>query len=146
MIRLFVDANILLDALLQRPHEAAAAIGLLELGEKRRVKLLTTAISIGIVLYHLQRSGADKKGKRLQMARHITADLLACLEVVPVTAEHFLQSTASSFTDIEDGAQYFAVAATGPLTGVVSRDPDFDGHIAVKRLSASAAVALVTKG
>ncbi len=143
MIRLFIDANILLDALLQRPHDAAAATALLELGEKRRVKLLTTPLSIGIVLYHLQRTESDKRGKRLQVARHLIADLLACLEVVPMTAEHFLQSTASSFTDIEDGAQYFAVAATGPVAGVVSRDPDFDGHVAAKRLSASAAVAMV---
>ena len=58
-------------------------------------------------------------------------------------ASHYLQSIASTFGDIEDGAQYFAVAAAGPLDGLVSRDKDFDGHTAFARLSATDALKLV---
>jgi len=144
MKRLFVDANIILDSLLQRvDHDQLAAEALLLAGEQRRIKLLTTSISIGVVLYHLQGSDADKRGPRLVRTKNMLQALLGCVDVVSVDSSHFLQSVASTFGDIEDGAQYFAVAATGPLDGVVSRDKDFDGHIAVKRLTAADALKLV---
>jgi len=143
MNRLFIDANILLDALLQREENTTDAIQLLSLGAQRKVRLLTTAISVDAVLYQLQRSEADKKGVRLKSAQHILTDLLSCVELVPVEAEHFLQSISSTFGDIEDGAQYFAVSSVGKLNGVVSRDSDFDGHIGVKRLSAKQALQLI---
>jgi hypothetical protein len=100
---------------------------------------------IGVVLYHLQRSDADKKGLRLQKAQRILANLLACVELAPVETEHFEHSIASGFGDLEDGAQYFAVSSTGTLDAIVSRDPDYDGHIGVKRLSAKQAVRLVKR-
>ena len=46
MKRLFIDANIILDAMLQRRHDPQEAITLLAMGEKRNVRLLTTFISI----------------------------------------------------------------------------------------------------
>ena len=144
MKRLFIDANIVLDALFQRKdHDPISAGELLKAGEQRRVALLTTPITIGVVLYHYQRSDQAKKGPRLALAKEALEGLLGCMEVVSMDASHFLQSAASNFGDLEDGAQYFAVAATGPLDGVVSRDPDFDGHIGTKRLSASQAMRLV---
>ena len=145
MNRLFIDANILLDALLQREENATDAIELLALGAQRKVRLLTTAISVGVVLYQLQRSDADKKGIRLKSAQLILTELLLCVELVSVEAEHFLQSISSTFGDLEDGAQYFAVSSVGKLHGVVSRAPDFDGHIGVKRLSAKQALQLIKK-
>lgn len=145
MMRFFLDSNILLDAILERPHDPEEALLLLALGEQRQVHLLTTSLGIAVVLYHLQRNDAAKKGLLRQQVRRTLEDLLACVEVVPVDADHFLQSAASSFGDLEDGAQYFAVAAAGPLEAIVSRDPDFDGHIGVKRLSAKQALRLVKR-
>lgn len=146
MTRLFIDANILLDALLGREdHEGPEAAELLELGEQRAVILLTTSLSIGVVLYQYQRSDPDKRGPRLKRAQLMLDALLACVELAPVQTEHFQQSIASGFGDLEDGAQYFAVAAAGPLDAIVSRDPDFDGHIGVKRLSAKQALRLVKR-
>lgn len=145
MKRLFLDANIILDALLQRvDHDPRAADALLLAGEQRRVRLLTTSISIGVVLYQYQRSDADKRGPRLLRTRNMLQALLGCVEVVPMDASHYLQSIASTFGDVEDGAQYFAVAATGPLHGLVSRDKDFDGHTAFARLTAADALKLVS--
>lgn len=141
MKRMFVDANILLDALLNRmPHDPTGAQALLEAGQLRKVALLTTPLAIGVVLYHYQKKDAWKKGVGLARARGVLADLLACLTVVPMDERHFALSAASSFGDLEDGAQYFAVAATGPLDAVVSRDPDYDGHIGTKRISAAQAM------
>ncbi len=130
MKRLFVDANILLDALLQRLDDPDEAMELLALGEQRKVELVTTALSIGVVLHVIQPSDAAKKGSRLQAARRTLSDVLACLRVVPVEAAHFMQSAARTFGDLEDGAQYFAAAARGALDGVVTRDKDFKGNAA----------------
>lgn len=146
MKRLFIDANILLDAILVRENEPDAALELLALGEQRKVHLVTTAISIGIVLYNLQRSDNTKKpGPRLDAARQTIIDLLACVEVVPLTGPHFLQSAGSNFGDIEDGAQYFAATGTGRLDGVVTRDADFKGQVAPPILTAPKALALVKR-
>ena len=146
MKRLFIDANILLDALLAREHEPEAALELLALGEQRKVKLVTTALSIGIVLYALQRQeGAKKTDPRLDAARQTLIDLLACVEVVPLLSTHFLQSVGSTFGDIEDGAQYFAATAEGKLDAVITRDPDFKGRVSPPILTASKALALVTR-
>jgi predicted nucleic acid-binding protein len=146
MMRLFVDANIIIDALAAREaHDAEEAKELLLLGEQRAVTLLTTSLSIGVVLYQYQRSDADKRGPRLKRAQLMLEALLACLEVVPVEADHFQRSIASGFGDLEDGAQYWAVVSAGTLDAIVSRDPDYDGHIGVKRLSAKQALRLVKR-
>jgi predicted nucleic acid-binding protein len=145
MNRYFVDANVLLDALLERPDHSEDSIALLAAGARGEVRLLTTPISIGVVLYHLQRSDADKKGLRLQKAQSILADLLACVELAPVETEHFQKSIASGFGDLEDGAQYWAVVSAGTLDAIVSRDPDYDSHIGVKRLSAKQALRLAKR-
>lgn len=146
MMRYFVDATIMLDALAaSAEHEAEEAMELLILGEQRAVKLLTTPICIGEVLRHVQRSAADKKGLRLQRARRLLTDLLACVEVVPMDEARFMQGAGSPVPNLLAAAQYYAVAATGPLDAVVSRDPDYDGHIGVKRISAKQAVRLVKR-
>ena len=144
MERLFIDANVILDALLERvDHDPIAAEALLLAGEQRRVRLLSTPTSIGVLLYHYQRSDLTKKGSRLAHVRNMLQALLGCMDIVPMDGSHFQQSAASTFGDIEDGAQYFAVAAAGPLDGVVSRDPDFDGHIGPKRYTAAEALRLL---
>lgn len=144
MKRLFIDANILLDALLKRQdHDPNSAGALLEAGELRRVRLVTTPLSLGAVLYHYQKGDTAKRGPLLRRTQQMLQALLACVEVVPMEEAHFHQSLASTFGDIEDGAQYFAVTAAGPLDGVVSRDPDFDGHIAPKRYTAAEALRLL---
>ncbi|MGV9012897.1 MAG: type II toxin-antitoxin system VapC family toxin [Flavobacteriales bacterium] len=146
MKRLFIDANILLDVVLAREHEPEAAMELLALGERRKVKLVTTALSIGVVLSTLQRAESAKKpGPRLDAARQTVLDLLACVEVVPLLSTHFQQSVGSAFGDIEDGAQYFAAISAGKLDALVTRDPDFKGHVAYPILTASKALELVKK-
>lgn len=146
MKRLFIDANILLDAILERPHDPDEAMELLALGERRQVRLVTTAISIGVVLFNLQRNDGGKKGLRLENARKTLMDLLACLEVVPLDAAHFLQSATSTFGDIEDGVQYFAASAAGPLQGVITRDTaDFKGHVSVSLFNAKEALAFLKR-
>ena len=80
MNRYFVDANVLLDALLERPDHSEDSIALLAMGAREEVRLLTTPISIGVLLYHLQRSDADKKGLRLQQAQRILAAVQNDLE------------------------------------------------------------------
>ncbi|MDQ3101889.1 MAG: twitching motility protein PilT, partial [Bacteroidota bacterium] len=67
------------------------------------------------------------------------------LRVVPVEASHFMQSAASTFGDLEDGAQYFAASASGALDGVVTRDKDFKGNVAVPVYTAKQALALIRR-
>ena len=146
MKRFFVDANVLLDAIFERGDQAQDAIQLLSLGGRRKTRLVTTSISVGVVIYMLQkRANAKKPGPILDAARQTVRELLNCIEIAPVLAEHVMQSVASSFYDIEDGAQYFAATASGPIDGVISGDRDFVGKVADTILTAEEALKLIGK-
>jgi len=137
----FVDANIILDALLHRGDEAIDAGRLIDLGYTREVRLLVTPMSLGVVLYVLQKKrSARKAGPNLNKVRSMFHDLLACVEVVPVTKGNFSQSLNSNFLDLEDGVQYEAAMASGRLTALVSRDEDYKGRTAVPLYTASQAL------
>ena len=101
---------------------------------------------IGVVIYILEKNvSARKPGPRLDAVCQTIIDLLACVEVVPVLATHFVQSIGSGFLDFEDGAQYFAATAMGRIDAVVSRDTDYMGKIAGELLTAAEALRYVRK-
>ena len=145
MKRLFVDANILLDALLERAHDPEEAMRLLALGAQRKVILVTTAMSLGQVFYLLQKKRSSRRpGPLLNAVRATMVDLMACVEIVPVLKSHIMQSLNGPFVDLEDGSQFAAVSASGKLDGVVTRDvKDFRGRVTVPVLSAAQALKLV---
>lgn len=130
--RYFIDANIILDALLHRGTEAMEAATLIDMGYKRRVELLVTPMSLGTVLYVLQKKrNARKPGDKLNAITASFHALLACVEVIPVSKGNFSQSLNSAFWDLEDGAQYAAAMSAGRLSAIVSRDTDYKGRTAV---------------
>jgi|GEM_PF-913638 predicted nucleic acid-binding protein len=135
--RYFVDANIIMDALLVRKDHPIEAMALLDMGYRRRVHLMVTPMVLGFVLAALQKNKSAKKpGPKLNMVRAMMHDLLANVEVIPAGKSDFIQSLNSSFYDIEDGSQYFAASRTGRLDGIVTRDPDYVGNVSVPLLTA----------
>lgn len=143
--KLLIDTNIILDALLGR-EEAQEAIQLLALGAQRQVDLLVTPMSLGVVLWTLQKKrSARTAGPRLNMVKAMFHDLLACVDVIHTSKSNFIQSLNSDFLDLEDGAQYAAAISSGRLTAVVSRDQDYKGRTSVPLYTAARALKALAK-
>ena len=136
-MRLLLDTNILLDAILLDRPDLNEAIHILRLAEEERVTALVTPMSLGTVVFIMQR-GARREGPALERARQAVLDLLKVVRVAPVEAIHFARSARSTFLDIEDGAQFFSASASGKLDAIITRDKDFNDHVNVPVLSAPA--------
>lgn len=139
--RYFLDANIIIDALLHRGSEAVEAGALIDLGYHRKVTLLVTPMSLGVVLYVLQiKRYARRPGPKMNKVKAMLHDLLLCVDVIPVTRGNFSQSLSSTFHDLEDGAQYAAAIASGRITAIVTGDADYKGNVTPKLYTASEAL------
>ena len=134
-MRVLVDTNILLDAVLvERTGHVEAAL-FLDMVQRGRIIGFVTPMAIGTVCYY-----AQKQEPRLgaEIVRGLIATLLDLLEWVPVLPGHFSTALASTFTDLEDGAQFFAAMSVGKIDAIVTRDPkDFKEHVHVLVITAA---------
>lgn len=130
--RYFLDTNVLLDGVFARPPHNMEAANLLAHGAYRRVRLVTTSMSLAVLLGKLQKKRSSRKsGPRLNDVRSIMLGVLGCFdEVVPVDKGHFISSVNSGFEDLEDGTLYFAAISSGPITAIVTENAkDFEGRV-----------------
>ena len=92
-------------------------------------------MAIGTVCYYAQKQEARIGAETV---RGLIATLLDLLEWVPVLPGHFSTALASTFTDLEDGAQFFAAMSVGKIDAIVTRDPkDFKEHVHVPVITAA---------
>lgn len=136
-MRLLLDTNVLLDALLIDRSHRNEAIRILRLAEEGRITALVTPMTLGTLLFVLQR-GARREGPALEKVRQLLLDLLKVVHVVQVDAIHFARSARSTFLDIEDGAQFFSASAGGRLDAIITRDKDLNDHVNVPVFTALA--------
>ncbi len=130
--RYFIDTNVLLDGVFYRPPLGGEAADLLEHGAYRRVRLVTTAMSLAVLLGKLQKKKSSQKpGPLLNKVRSIMTATIDCFtDIAPVSKGNFLSSINSGFHDVEDGTLYHAAIASGPIMGVVTNNKDdFDGRV-----------------
>jgi predicted nucleic acid-binding protein len=98
---LFVDSDIILDLLCKRePHYAFAAT-VFTLADYRELSLKTTSVVYANVFYILRKIlGIEKAKEYLRMLRLIVG-------VLPVDEKIIDLALNSSFSDFEDGLQYY---------------------------------------
>lgn len=98
-MRLFLDTNILLDFLLDRPPFAESSEELLRAIEAGKAKGFISGITVSNLYYVLH--DINKRKDPLPSL----AALLAVLEVVPTSKPLLLEAMNSGFKDFEDGIQ-----------------------------------------
>lgn len=133
-MRVFVDANVLADALLteqERPQgDRANAIRILDAITQGTIIGLMTA-PIFVFVCHIVKPRRKDHPDMVDALEY----LLDIMEWVPVTAAHCRTALASSFHDVEDGIEFFACLRPD---AIVTRDPkDYRGHVNVDVMSAS---------
>lgn len=113
-VKVFLDANILLDFTLKREfHEDAKEI--LELVINNQVQAFVTLSVLHIVGYWLSKSYGSEKAKELLLT------LLADITVIDISHETALIALHSKINDVEDALQYYT-AIYHKLNYFISRD------------------------
>jgi predicted nucleic acid-binding protein len=113
--RLFFDANVLLDHLLDREPFADDATELWSMAERREIAGCISAFSFNLV-YYIVRHQTDER-----TARRAIKGLRDVFDIVEVDARIINQAIDSGFPDFEDAVQH-SCAVRAKTTHLVTRD------------------------
>jgi predicted nucleic acid-binding protein len=116
MKSVFVDTNILIDFLAERPPFSKFATALFELAEKNKVKLYTSSHSFATTHYLL------KKHIQETALREILLSLLDLIELIPVDLFIVKKGLLSKHKDFEDAIQIFAAHSINSIDFIVTRN------------------------
>lgn len=114
-LRLFFDADVLLDILADRTPFAADSAQALSIVERDEAEGFVAAHSITTLHYLLRRELTPRRTRRVLM------DLMRLLTVVPVDEDRLLQAFALGWKDFEDAVQA-ACAVKAEIDYLVTRD------------------------
>jgi predicted nucleic acid-binding protein len=98
-MRVFLDANVVLDVLANREPFIADSAAVLSLAESRKLEGFVAAHTVTTLFYLLRR---DLGGTR---ARDVLMDLLRVVEIVGVDQDRIFQALAMDWDDFEDAVQ-----------------------------------------
>lgn len=121
-MRVFLDTNILLDTLVERPDPKFGdnAATILALGENGTVKLFMSVLSIPTIAYVLKNMTAARK-------KAVISDILSVVELLPSLPQHVVEMLDGTMKDIEDSLQVQS-AKEGQCDLIVTRNlADFRG-------------------
>lgn len=112
--RIYLDANILLDYVLERPEKESAA-KILQLINNGNIKAYISSSIIHILSYVLSKSFGTEKTKE------VIISIIHDIELIDMPKEIVLQSLNSKMNDIEDALQYH-VALYNKIDFFISND------------------------
>lgn len=120
MIRcVFLDTDVLLDVILDRPPHVADSIRILGHCERSRVQGMTSALILANINYITTRLKTAEHG------RQAVSTLRSVLRVCPLTDRELGEALASPFHDLEDAVQYFVAVNNGASALVTRNVRDF---------------------
>jgi predicted nucleic acid-binding protein len=116
MKQVFVDTNILIDLLADRPPFSKFAIEIFDRAEKNEVKLFTSSHSYATTHYLL------KKYMEEAALRQVLFSLLDFIAIIPIDLAIIRKSLLSKHKDFEDAIQIFAANSIDNLDFIVTRN------------------------
>jgi predicted nucleic acid-binding protein len=113
--RLFIDSDIILDLLAERPLFYDDAAKIFTWAYKKKIELYSTAVVLANVFYILRKvNGNDKSKGQLK-------DLRLLLNILPIDENIVDMALSSKFNDFEDGLQYYTTKEQD-LFGIITRN------------------------
>ena len=112
--RIYLDANILLDYVLDRPEKESVAI-ILRLINKGNIKAYISSSIIHILSYVLSKTFS------LDKTKEVIISIIYDIELIDMPKEIVIQSLNSKMNDIEDALQYH-VALYNKIDFFISND------------------------
>ena len=116
MRNVFVDTNILIDLLADRPPFSKFAIAIFDLAEKHKVKLFTSSHSYATTHYLLKKYMGEKE------LRVVLYSLLDFIDIISIDLSIIKKSLLSNHKDFEDAIQIFAAGSIKSLDFIVTRN------------------------
>lgn len=98
---IFIDSDIILDVLLEREGFYNDSARILDLGEKKEIKLFTSTIAISNIAYILRKELKNNK-KVLDCIKSI----IEIIKPLSVTENIIIKALETEFSDFEDSIQY----------------------------------------
>lgn len=118
----FLDTNVLLDYLAERPPFWADAAELMQAGVDGQATLYVASLSFSNAYYVL------RKQTNPALARSLMAKLAQLVVIVAVDATVVQLAITGPFPDFEDGLQHYAALSVPAIAALVTRDRrDFTG-------------------
>lgn len=116
MKKVFLDANIVIDALIEEGEDMYNALKILSLVDEGRIFAYCSALSLGTVSYFMDKKKIDSQ----EIIRQLN---IFCGYCTPtrVDATVVRQALDSAFTDFEDALQYFS-AMTEKTDMIITRN------------------------
>jgi predicted nucleic acid-binding protein len=115
--KLFIDSDVILDLLAERPLFYEDAAKIFTWAHKKKIELYSTAVILANVFYILRKvNGNDKSKEQLK-------DLRLFIKIIPIGGNIIDMALASKFSDFEDGLQYYATKDQN-LFGIITRNVD----------------------
>lgn len=115
MTKIFLDTNVVLDFILKRSGFAEDAAIIFDLGERNKLNLTLSSLSVNTIDYIVSKNESKKK------SRQIIIKLLSLVEVLPVSESTIKKAAMSKFKDFEDAIQNFC-AEEGGLNHIITRN------------------------
>ncbi len=116
MKAVFVDTNILIDLLADRPPFSKFAIEIFDSAEKNKVKLYTSSHSYATAYYLLKKYMEDGR------LRELLHSLLDFISIIAVDLSIIRKSLLSEHKDFEDAIQIFAANSVKNIDCIVTRN------------------------
>ena len=116
MRNVFVDTNILIDLLADRPPFSKFAVAIFDLAEKHKVKLFTSSHSYATTHYLLKKYMGEKE------LRVVLYSLLDFIDIISIDLSIIKKSLLSNRKDFEDAIQIFAAGSIKSLDFIVTRN------------------------
>ncbi|WP_435103725.1 type II toxin-antitoxin system VapC family toxin [Arhodomonas sp. AD133] len=117
-MKVAVDINILLDALLKREPHAHQAAHLLTAFERGIIAGHLCAASVDTLYYLLNRASDQRTAKRL------LTDILGLMSILPVNDQVILAALQLGWTDLEDAIIHESARLSG-MDAIITRDKGF---------------------
>jgi predicted nucleic acid-binding protein len=116
MKQIFVDTNILIDLLADRPPFSKFAIEIFDLAEKKQIRLFTSSHSYATTHYLLKKYIGEKE------LRELLYSLLDFIELISIDSAIIKKSLLSKHKDFEDAIQIFAANSVADIDYIVTRN------------------------
>jgi predicted nucleic acid-binding protein len=113
----FLDTNVVIDYLAQRPPFWPDAAELMQAGVNGEARLYVSSLSFTNIYYILRRATSA------QQAWQLLWNLEQLVDIVTVDATTIRQALIMNAADFEDAVQYFAALSASSMSAIVTRDP-----------------------
>ena len=121
-MRLFLDSNVIIDALVDRGDEHPYARLLLALGRLGEFELVSSPSQWTDVYYILSEGG--KASRDIEVRGKLT-EVRSCVKVSMMGGEEIDRALASNWRDFEDAVVYYAALSAQPDMLITNNKKDF---------------------